>query len=48
MSDKIELVECPACDGAGQHIFSGEDCIECAGKGFIPVLTDIDFNDENH
>ena len=34
----IELVECPVCKGQASDTYTGEDCGECAGHGWIPAL----------
>ncbi len=33
LTDKI--VNCCACNGTGMNSFTGEDCMDCKGKGFV-------------
>lgn len=31
----IALTECPLCKGTGSDLYTGEDCPDCAGRGFV-------------
>ena len=31
----VELTFCPACNGRGSELYSGKDCKECDGTGFV-------------
>jgi len=32
-----DAVQCPACNGSGEDLYSGDRCGDCCGKGYVIV-----------
>ncbi len=33
---EVKLTSCVPCSGSGGNLYTGEDCEDCAGTGFVP------------